>query len=143
MKRVAAGPRRRAREVAFRVAYQADATGDGFAETWRARRAEENLNADQVELVDDVIRHLERAGPDVDAELSQAARHWKLARLSATDRSVLRVAVSELMSRPGTPARVVIDEAVEIARLYGSEESGRFVNGVLDPLARRLRPGEL
>lgn len=143
MKPTTAGPRRRAREVAFRVAYQADATGDGFFETWQARRGEEKLNADQVELVDDVIRHLERSRAEVDAALTNAARHWKLERLSATDRSVLRVAVSELMCRPGTPARVVLDEAVEIARTYGSEESGRFVNGVLDPLARRVRPGEL
>jgi N utilization substance protein B len=143
LKKVTAGPRRRAREVAFRVAYQADATGDGFAETWRLRRPEEKLNPDQVELVDDVIRHLERAGAEVDSELSQAARNWKLERLSATDRSVLRVAVAELMCRTGTPARVILDEAIDLARTYGSDESGRFVNGVLDTLARRVRPGEL
>ena len=52
-------------------------------------------------------------------------------------------AAAELLARPGTPARVVLDEAVEIARRYGSAESGGFVNGVLDRVARRLRPGEL
>jgi len=50
--------------------------------------------------------------------------------------------VAELIGRPGTPARVVLDEAIEIARRYGSAESGRFVNGVLDRIARRLRPQE-
>jgi N utilization substance protein B len=55
---------------------------------------------------------------------------------------VLRAAVAELLAHPGTPARVVLDEAIEIARRYGSVESGRFVNGVLDRIARRLRPGE-
>ncbi|HVP14062.1 MAG TPA: transcription antitermination factor NusB, partial [Terriglobales bacterium] len=52
-------------------------------------------------------------------------------------------AVAELLARPGTPAPIVLDEAIEIARRYGSEESGAFVNGVLDQVARRLRPGEL
>jgi N utilization substance protein B len=64
-------------------------------------------------------------------------------RLAATDRSVLRLATAELLHLPGTPARVLIDEAVAIARKYGREESGRFVNGVLDRLARDTRPGEL
>ena len=56
---------------------------------------------------------------------------------------MLRVAVAELMARPGTPARVVLDEAIELARRYGSAESGGFVNGVLDRSRARLRPGEL
>ena len=64
-------------------------------------------------------------------------------RLAATDRSVLRAAVAELMARPGTPVRVVLDEAIELARRYGSAESGGFVNGVLDQVARHLRPEEL
>ena len=74
--------------------------------------------------------------------LGRAAEHWSLARLSATDRSVLRAAIAELMARAGTPARVVIDEAIEIAKRYGSDESGGFVNGVLDRAARALRPTE-
>jgi len=134
--------RRRAREVAFRVAYQADVTHDSYAAAWHARREEEGLSGDPLELVEDVIGLLERRGEEVDAHLTGAAQHWPLDRLSATDRSVLRAAVAELLGRPGTPARVVLDEAIDIAKRYGSEESGRFVNGVLDRLARELRPGE-
>ena len=74
--------------------------------------------------------------------LRASAEHWPLNRLAATDRAVLRVAVAELLARPGSPARVVIDESIEIARRYGSEESGRFVNGVLDKAARQLRAAE-
>ena len=135
--------RRRAREVAFRVVFQADVAQDSYATAWRARRDEEPLSKDQLELVEDVIALLERRGPEVDERLQGAAEHWPLERLSATDRSVLRAAVAELLGRPGTPARVVLDEAIEIAKRYGSEESGRFVNGVLDRVARELRPGEL
>jgi len=134
--------RRRAREVAFRVAYQADLTRDGYARAWALRQAEERLGEDQRALVDDVVAVLEQRGAEVDQELERAAEHWALNRLAATDRSAMRAAVAELIGRPGTPARVVLDEAIEIARRYGSDESGRFVNGVLDRIARRLRPAE-
>ena len=110
--------------------------------TWSARRARSSLSEDQLELVEDIVALLGRQGREVDERLRSAAEHWPLERLSATDRSVLRAAVAELLGRPGTPARVVLDEAIEIAKRYGSEESGRFVNGVLDRVARDLRPEE-
>ena len=105
--------------------------------------AEAPLSDDQRELVDDVMRLLEARVAEVDAMLAAACAHWPLERLAATDRAVLRVAVAELMARPGTPARVVLDEAIDLARRYGSAGSGGFVNGVLDQLVRRLRPEEL
>jgi N utilization substance protein B len=129
--------------VAFRVAYQSDVTGDGYAATWSAVREEERLSQDQRGLVEDVVGLLEGRASAVDETLAGACSHWPLARLAATDRSVLRAAVAELLARPGTPARVVLDEAIEIARHFGSEESGAFVNGVLDQVARHVRPGEL
>ncbi len=135
--------RRRAREVAFRVAYQAERCADSYGAAWAAVRQEEPLSEGQRELVEDVVRTLEERGAEVDRRIREAAKHWELERLTATDRSVLRAAVAELMGRGGTPARVVIDEAIEIARTFGDEESGRFVNGILDPIARALRPGEL
>ena len=135
--------RRQARELAFKVAYQGALTGDGYAPTWTAVGAEAPLSDDQRELVDDVMRLLEARVAEVDAMLAAACAHWPLERLAATDRAVLRVAVAELMARPGTPARVVLDEAIDLARRYGSAGSGGFVNGVLDQLVRRLRPEEL
>jgi len=134
--------RHRAREAVFRVAYQAELSHDSYLQAWRIRSAEEGLDASQTELVEDVVRLLEARVAEVDARLRGATEHWPLERLSATDRSVLRTAVAELIGRPGTPARVVLDESIEIAKRYGSEESGRFVNGVLDRVARELRPAE-
>jgi len=134
--------RRQAREQAFTVAYQGAITGDGYAATWTVVGADASLSDDQRELVDDVVKLLETRVVEVDAALAAACAHWPLARLAATDRSVLRIAVAELMARPGTPVRVVLDEAVDLARRYGSAESGGFVNGVLDQVARRLRPEE-
>jgi N utilization substance protein B len=129
--------------LAFRVAYQSDLTRDGHAATWAAVREGERLSEDQRVLVEDVVGLLEARAAEVDAVLAGACVHWALERLAATDRAVLRTAVAELMARPGTPAPVVLDEAIEIARRYGSEESGAFVNGVLDQVARRLRPEEM
>ena len=140
----ATGARRRAREVAFRVAYQADVAGDAYPVAWRLRREDEApLSSDQLELIEDVVGTLDQRGGDVDAALQGALEErWPLPRLAATDRAVLRVAVAELLARPGSPARVVLDEAIEIARTFGSAESGAFVNGVLDRTARTLRPAE-
>jgi N utilization substance protein B len=142
MTRGAESSRRRAREAAFRVAYQADVAQDSYDEAWRTRRDAERLSEDQSRLVLDVVSVLDRRREEVDGHLTAAVEHWPLERLAATDRSVLRAAIAELISRPGTPARVILDEAIDIARLYGSEESGRFVNGVLDRVARALRPEE-
>ena len=138
----AEGARRRAREAAFRVAYQADATGDTYAAAWAARRPEERLGMAQAELAADVVGALEARGAEIDGWIRAAAEHWPLERVSLTDRAVLRTAAAELVARPGTPARVVLDEAIEIARRFGSEESGGFVNGVLDRIAHTLRPAE-
>jgi N utilization substance protein B len=138
------GARRRAREVAFRVAYQADLAGDAYPLAWNLRREhEEQLTQDQTELIEEIIAALAARGPEIDAELQAAMEdRWPMARLAATDRAVLRVSVAELLARAGSPARVVLDEAIDIARTFGSAESGRFVNGVLDRAARRLRPAE-
>ena len=125
------------------MVYQADVTADGYAEVWRALREEERLSDDQVRLVSDVLDCLAARGAEVDRTLAESAEHWTLQRLAATDRSVLRAATAELIARPDTPARVVLDEAIEIARRFGSDGSGCFVNGVLDRVARRTRPGEL
>lgn len=138
----ATGSRRRAREVAFRVAYQADVAGDTYAFAWQLRREEESLIDDQIALIADIVSALGSHGEQIDTCLRTAASHWPLNRLAATDRAVLRIALAELFARPGSPARVVIDEAIEVARRYGSAESGTFVNGVLDRAARELRPAE-
>ncbi len=135
--------RRRAREVVFRIVYQADVTGDPLARVWEERRGDERLSEDQESLVTDVIGAIASRAEEVDSELERAAEHWSLARLAATDRSVLRAAVGEVLARPGTPVRVILDEAIELAKRYGSDESGRFVNGVLDRVARALRTPEL
>ena len=143
MRAPAGAGRRRAREAAFKLAYQADVMGESLEAGAGAPGGEEPLGADQAELLGDILRVLRGQADRVDELVRAAARNWELDRLAATDRSVLRIATAELIGRPGTPVRVILDEAIEIARRYGSEESARFVNGVLDHVARLLRPGEV
>jgi N utilization substance protein B len=85
-------------------------------------------------------RLLERVSsslPEIDEELAAVTANWRLDRLGAIERSILRMAAAELLGRE-TPPRVVIHESVKLAERYGSEASARFVNGVLDALARRM-----
>jgi len=137
------GPRRRAREIAFRLLYQAELTHDSIAASWAQSPDAAALPDDAREYIDELVKALEDDSAAIDLKIEGALDHWKLDRLAATDKSVLRLATAELAHLRGTPARVILDEAVDIARRFGRDESGRFVNGVLDRVARELRPGEL
>jgi N utilization substance protein B len=75
----------------------------------------------------------------LDAIIAEATTNWRVERLSVLDRIVLRLAVREWLAEPGTPPRVVLDEAIDLARRYSGDQAARFVNGVLDGAFRRLR----
>ena len=92
------------------------------------QRAPEGVQRFANELVDGVLEHLE----EIDGRLSHQTANWRLDRLAAVDRNILRIAMFELLFRQETPPAVVIDEAIEVAKRFGAEDSGRFVNGVLD-----------
>jgi N utilization substance protein B len=88
-------------------------------------------------LAGELVRTLLSSGEALDEELAEVTTNWRLERLGAIERSVLRLAAAELR-RGETPPRVVIQEAVRLAERYGSASSAKFVNGVLDALARRM-----
>ena len=92
---------------------------------------------DERRLAGFLIRTLAQHGPEIDAELAEVTANWRLDRLGVVDRSVLRLGAAELQ-RGDTPPRVVIQEAVRLAERYGTVRSAKFVNGVLDALARRM-----
>lgn len=136
------GARRHAREIAFRVIFQCEASGEPRRRTAEALLQETNAGDEVGEYVLRIIDAFDRNAVAVESGLRGASRRWKLERMAATDRVVLKIGAVELMYFGDVPARVAIDEAVEIARKYGSQGSGSFVNGVLDNLARRYRRGE-
>lgn len=84
---------------------------------------------------DDVVRGVADHRAVIDERIRSASEHWRLERMARVDRNVLRIGVFELLERPEVPRAVIIDEAVELAKRYGTEDSGKFVNGVLDRIA--------
>lgn len=90
-------------------------------------------------LTRELVQGVEAARDGIDAEIVAHAKGWALDRMPALDRAILRLAIFELKSRPDVPTAVVIDEAVELAKRFSTDDSGRFVNGVLSAVASRVR----
>jgi N utilization substance protein B len=135
--------RRRAREAALQILYQ---TEIGHLTMADAARTHDAMGADAIDLDESTRAYaveLARGsweGKDaIDVYLADAARNWRVERLAVIDRLLLRLAVHELLAYPGTPPRVVIDEAIELARRYSGEAAAKFVNGVLDGVFTRLK----
>jgi N utilization substance protein B len=132
------GLRRMGRELALKALYQIDIRGEVSNEDlalFFESFAGERTDAFALRLVDGAWR--ERIL--IDGVLADALEHWSIGRLSRVDHNILRIAVYELLQMPDIPARVTIDEAIELAKTYGDQNSGRFVNGVLDQVAMRLK----
>jgi N utilization substance protein B len=133
------GKRSRAREVALQLLFQHDLNPglprSDLEHFVRDRLGEGDLEVFALQLYDGVVGH----GADVDGRLSRAAENWRLPRMAAVDRNVLRLGTFELLHLPGTPPSVVINEAIELARRFGSADSPAFVNGVLDRVYKEHR----
>jgi len=132
--------RREAREIAFRATYQSDVTGDPIDRCLGEIVEEMDVRDDVKEFAGSLVRTLADHREDIDAAVTRIARNWSLGRMAATDRSIIRLAAAELLYHGDTPTRVALDEAIEIAKKYGMETSGSFVNGILDRIAHEARP---
>jgi transcription antitermination protein NusB len=131
------GKRRKSRELAMQMLFQADVgrqSPDEVRKTfWHAR---EDVDEATRGFAEDLFRVACSRQAEIDALLEQHSKNWRVNRMPAVDRNVLRMAVAELLGFPGTPQPVVIDEALEIARRYSAPESIDFLNGLLDAIAR-------
>jgi len=131
--------RRQSREIALQALYRIELTGDSSAEAlellWQHFEAPVDARGFAIELVHGVVEDREA----IDRMLADVAQNWSLTRLSRVDLNVLRLAAHELMRRDErVPTSVIIDEAIEISRRYGGEDSGKFVHGILDAVAGTL-----
>ncbi len=126
--------RSRAREVALQLLFQRDLNRridrDVLERFVRERLRDQTLVPFCLALYDGVTAQRE----DIDRRLAETAENWRLARMPAVDRNVLRLGAYELMHTPETPPNVALNESIELARRYGSADSPAFVNGVLDRL---------
>ncbi len=135
------GRRRKAREEALKILFEYDSTHDDIDEimkcfwenlsTTKDRKVREYTK----ELVKGVVNNLEL----IDKSIEKVSKNWNLQRMFRVDKNILRIAVYELMFKKETPVPVVIDEAVEIAKLYGTDTSPKFINGILDSINKNLR----
>lgn len=133
------GTRRKSRELALQMLFQADMGGQSMDQVRRTFWGERGAVSEDVrDFAEDLFRTaMERAG-EIDGLIERHAQHWRMERMAAVDRNVLRSGVAEFLGFPRTPKPVVINEALEIARKFSSPESVQFINGVLDSVAREL-----
>ena len=136
--------RRRARAAALQVLYECEVgrlvVGEALGVLERADDPEVAvLEADDRRFAETLARGVLADAAALDERIGQAARHWRVERMATIDRLVLRMAVHEWLALPQTPPRVVLNEAIELARAFSGEDAAKFVNGVLDGVFRSLK----
>ena len=133
------GTRRKSRELALQMLFQADMgkqNPDEVRQTfWRERG---DVGSDVQSFANDLFRVATGRATEIDGLIEGHAEHWRMERMAAVDRNLLRASVAELLAFPTTPRAVVINEALEIARKFSSPESVQFINGVLDSVGKEL-----
>ncbi|MEP7344715.1 MAG: transcription antitermination factor NusB [Gemmatimonadaceae bacterium] len=130
--------RRRARARALQALYAWDIAGTGpLLDTTQRLWDDMAVGAAEREFATPLMRLVDANRETIDAQLADVTTNWRMERLGAIERSILRLGAAEF-ARPDVPGRVTIQESVRLAELFGSDESAKFVNGVLDALGRRL-----
>jgi N utilization substance protein B len=142
MTRVDAAGLRRARVAALQILYQWEVGRVGAHEAivtyWGSREPDEDLPVPLRDFANNLVNETAAKVQDIDALLSAHAQNWRVERMAVLDRLVLRLAVCEMLTAPETPARVVINEALELAREFTGDEAVGFVNGILDAVRKHL-----
>jgi N utilization substance protein B len=135
------GRRRQARECALQLLYELDVRGDSdlgpvIDAFWKRQPTPDEVR----EFADALVRGVKEHQPKIDELIKRFAEHWELDRMAVVDRNVLRAGIWELLWGVDVPPIVAINEALEIARRFSTEESTRFINGLLDRVRRELCP---
>ena len=135
------GARRSGREAALQMLFAMDSAKTSAsqvrADFWRTFEADPDGRAYADALVDGVAEAI----GELDEHITKASANWRLERMTRVDRNLLRLGAYEILHRRDVPVAVVLDEAVELAKRFGEEDSPAFVNGVLDAIRRRLQGG--
>ncbi len=133
------GTRRKSRELAMQMLFQADLGKQNPAQVtelfWDAR---DDVDDETRAFADDLFRVAAEREDEIDKLIEKHAQNWRIERMPVVDRNLLRAATAELLAYPKTPAAVVINETLEVARRYAAPESVNFLNGVLDAIGRDL-----
>jgi transcription antitermination protein NusB len=131
------GARRKARELALQMLFQHDMSGNGPDEIIvrfeDLQKSKENTRDFATKIFRGTVEHI----VDIDEMIQQQAENWRLTRMAAVDRNIIRMSVYEFLHENDTPKLVIIDEAIEIAKKYGTQKSPQFINGILDGILKR------
>lgn len=133
------GKRRKARELALQMLFQSDMgkqDQEHVRKTFWAERAD--IEESTRTFSNDLFRVASERSSEIDALIQKHAEHWRMERMSAVDRNLLRLGVAEFLGFPQTPRAIVVNEALDIAHRYSTPESVQFVNGVLDAVGKEL-----
>ena len=133
-----AGGRRKARSIALQALYEIDSVQHDPEETLKHLQAEAGLSEESIgfarELVEGVVKYKEK----LDAQIHRYASAWPIAQIAIIDRNILRLAIFEILLDNKIPVKVAINEAVELAKNFGSESSSKFINGVLGAISANI-----
>ena len=134
--------RTRARELALQFLYQLDLRGDGLLEEAREWIRSEERDPETVRFALRLIQGTWDTWDELDATIQSVAQNWNIARMAVVDRNVLRIATYELLHCDDIPPKVAINEAIELGKRYSTQNSGAFINGILDKIMNRGANGE-
>src|ERR1700681_4889504 len=133
------GTRRKSRELVLQMLFQADMGRQTPEEVRRTFWSEHGSIQDDVRgFAEDLFRVATDRTSEIDGLIERHAEHWRVERMAAVHRNIMRAAVAELLGFPTTPRAVIINEALEIARKFSNPESVQFINGVLDSVGKEL-----
>src|SRR5579872_6899914 len=133
------GKRRKSRELALQMLFQSDLGKQDSAHVRKTFWAERsNVDDDTRGFAEDLFRVANDRNQEIDALIQKHAENWRMERMPAVDRNLLRLGVAEFLGFPKTPRAIVINEALDIAHRYSSPESIQFINGVLDAVGKEL-----
>ena len=132
------GLRRKAREAVIQALYLSDVAGESLTDSLEQVRDNFAIDKRARNFAAEIVRGLSPLMAEIDGLISERAENWRIDRMAVVDRNILRLAVYELRYRPDIPATVAINEALEIARRFTSDDAVSFINGILDPLRGEL-----
>ena len=133
--RVPVGKRHHARELALKVLFQIEGTGDDPEDVLRYHASESGASEEVTNFARQLVRGVLDNREKLDAILSEASEHWRLEQMAKVDRVILRIAVYEIAIDRKVPTKAAINESIELAKTFSGDEAGRFVNGILGRVA--------
>ncbi|MEW5807775.1 MAG: transcription antitermination factor NusB [Acidobacteriota bacterium] len=135
------GFRRKGREYALQILFQIDVSGHSIEDIFPFFWKDKNDLQDVRDFTERIVHGVREDLQQIDNIIAANAEHWRLNRMAIVDRNILRMAIYEFLFELQTPLIVIIDEAIEVAKKFGSEESGSFVNGILDAVKKKIENG--